>query len=925
VPQQVRQAPSGPLRDPPPPARAPAPPAPLPPATASSPLPAPPPTAGVPAQPVQPAPRPPAAAGAEAGSAANSVPGGAPYPSPSPSLPPHTEVEPEQPEVLVSDNPNVQPSAGSPGSSGDLAGRLRALANSPADAESLRRGLLWVASEVQACEQATRQATEQLAALANRLAAVEAREQTLAQATAGIDSLRREFLWHSGEVQARDDTFVRVRAHMEEAITDLTNFRAQAAERLTRLEGRGGQGADVGSGVAELRDELRRVTGELAAGQQSALAQVAGRTEPLEGALQELRRDVDRVAEQVAVSGQAVRDDLSQQVGAIDGRLKVVETLQNDLDGVYRELDRLSGHLSGGDGLLSEIAQRLLETEEVVAGARRELLELGDERAAMGDRTEELGRRVDATADGMNDLGRRVEEVAEGVDGVGRRIETVAEGVDGVGRRIDVVGERIDKVEERIDVVGERVSAADERVAALAALTSDVEGMYRELDRVAELSLSRDGALAQIADRTTPLEISVATLRQELDRLAVEVRVAQQGALAQVSERVDGVAERVGPLELLVDRVAELGHELSRVSEEAGSAQQAALAATTEQLGLAGRLRALETLPADIEGMYRDFERVAEGAASRDDRQGDVLERQAAVDAALEDVRAEVERLAGQNQATELDLRRRLAGLESITTDLDALYRELGRVTALATEHQDRSASFESTVTGVRESMAELRERIEDERIYTTEQVTGLWARMRAVEGVPAEIDRVAGETEKLAEAVSRALGDANETVDGVARRLEALERLPSELESVMGEIGRLAVAAREREEQVGHVRDRLEPLESTLDQIRDEVSHVRSEMASVGVEESRLTALHERLAKLERLPETVDEALSDLTRGAQELTATQQASLAGANALLQEFNDRLRALEALPADMEGLYAALYRVAASVKSLREVP
>src|SRR5205085_9182306 len=121
-------------------------------------------------------------------------------------------------------------------------------------------------------------------------------------------------------------------------------------------------------------------------------------------------------------------------------------------------------------------------------------------------------------------------------------------------------------------------------------------------------------------------------LRQELDRLAGEVLVAQQGAIGGVAERVDGVAERIGPLELLVDQVAELGHELQRVSEEAGSAQQAALAATTEQLGLAGRLRMLESLPADIEGMYRDFERVAEATAARDNRQGDAIDRQQAVD-----------------------------------------------------------------------------------------------------------------------------------------------------------------------------------------------------------------------------------------------------------------------------------------------------
>ncbi len=445
--------------------------------------------------------------------------------------------------------------------------------------------------------------------------------------------------------------------------------------------------------------------------------------------------------------------------------------------------------------------------------------------------------------------------------------------------------------------------------------------MYRELDRVAELTLSRDSALAQIADRTTPLEISVANLRQGFDRLAGEVMVAQQGVLSGVSDRVDGVADRVGSLELLVEQVAELGQELQRVAEEAGSAQQAALAATTEQLGLAGRLRMLESLPADIEGMYRDFERVAEATAARDDRQGDVFERQLAVDNALADLRAELERVANQGQNTELDLRRRMAGLESVTSDLDALYRELGRVTALATDHEDRSAGFEATISGVRDSLGDLRERIEDERIYTTEQVSGLWARMRAVEGIPTEVERVSTEIEKLAQAVSRALGDSNETLDSVAHRVQTLESLPANLDGLTRDIERLADAARQREEQVDGLRDQIDPLREALVDVRGEIERVRTDITATGA--ARLTELDGRIGHLESLPRTVDDALRDVTRTSEEVAANHQASLASASALLQDFNDRLRALESLPADMEGLYAALYRVAESVKALRE--
>ncbi len=905
----------------------------------------------------------------------------------------------------------------------ELAGRLRALAANPDDPDSMRRGLLWVAGEVQACEQATRQAAQQMAALTSRLAAVEARELDLARTTAGLDSFRREFLWLSGEVQARGEALARANSQIEALTGELADFRHQTGERIAGL-GVGGHPGDVrgeidryaaeatGAGdfadvaraalrgglldgaVRGLHEEMERVAHEVLSGQQAATAQVAARTAPLEGALHELRRELDRVRDEAATTNQAVRAEVADHVAILDQRLQGVETLQRELDGVYRELDRLAGNLSGGDGLITEMAERLLPLEDVLVATRRELHEAREDHVAAAGRVEEVTARVTEMSDEMtrrveevegnvavrvtevsgeltrrveamegdvaarvtevsDDLTRRVLDVENGVaarlaevadvvtlrvlevaDDVTRRVdeiegratqqvEAVAGDVEGVGRRIDVVGERIDMVEERVDMVGERVNTVDERLATLGVLTSDVEGMYRELDRVAELTLSRDGALAQIADRTTPLEISVAGLRQELERLAGEVVVAQQAKLGQVTDRLDAVGDRMGSLELLVDQVAELGHELRRVSEEAGSAQQAALAATTEQLGLAGRLRMLEGLPADIEGMYRDFERVAEAATSREGSQGDALERQAAVDTAIEGLRAELQRIAAEGQSTELDLRRRLASLESLTGDLDSLYRELGRVTALAADHEDRSAAFEVTVAGVRDSLAELRERIEDERIYTTEQVTGLWARMRAVEGVPADIERVTTEAETLAEAVKRAFGDSNETIEAVTRRVQALEDLPADLEVVRREIDGLAETTRLREEQVAGLRDQLEPLETALADVRDQIDGVRTALSSVDEAPARLSEFDNRLAKLEALPVTVDATLRRLTDTAEEVTASHQASLASASLLLQEFNERLQTLEALPADMEGLYAALYRVAESVKTLRE--
>ncbi|MEA2716579.1 MAG: hypothetical protein QOI99_896, partial [Actinomycetota bacterium] len=281
------------------------------------------------------------------------------------------------------------PTEGSPGSSGvppyvpgpdregEIASRLRALAASPGDPESLRRGLLWVAGEVQGCEQATRLATEQIAVLTDRLAALEAREQASSRATAGIDGFRREFLWLSAEVQSRGEALAKANGQIDGLIAELSVFRHQAGQRIEALEMGGGAPGDVraaldrvaveatGAGsfaevaraalrtgqleglVRELHDELEKVTHGVLAGQQTAMAHVAGRTAPLEGALHELRRELDRVADEAATS-QTVGAEVIDRVGGLEQRLKAVEALQGELDGVYRELDRLSGNLAGG-------------------------------------------------------------------------------------------------------------------------------------------------------------------------------------------------------------------------------------------------------------------------------------------------------------------------------------------------------------------------------------------------------------------------------------------------------------------------------------------------------------------------------------------------------------------------------------------------
>ena len=669
------------------------------------------------------------------------------------------------------------------------------------------------------------------------------------------------------------------------------------------------------------------MTHEVLSGQQAAMAQVAGRTAPLEGALHELRRELDRVADEAATTNQAVRAEVADHVAILDQRLQGVETLQRELDGVYRELDRLAGNLSGGDGLITEMAERLLPLEDVVVATRRELHEAREDHVAAAGRVEEVIARVTEMSDEMtrrveevegnvavrvtevsgeltrrveamegdvaarvtevsDDLTRRVLDVENGVaarlaevadvvtlrvlevaDDVARRVdeiegratqqvEAVAGEVEGVGRRIDVVGERIDMVEERVDMVGERVNTVDERLATLGVLTSDVEGMYRELDRVAELTLSRDGALAQIADRTTPLEISVAGLRQELERLAGEVVVAQQAKLGQVGRparrrrRPDGLARAAGrPGRRAGPRAAPgLGGGGQRPAGRPRRHHRAAGAgrAPAHAGGAAGRHRGhVPRLRAGGRGR-RQPAKAARATPSSARPRSTPPSRACGPSSSGSRPRA---RAPSSTCAAGWP-----AWSRSPATSTPSTGSWAGSPPWPPTTRTARPR-FEVTVAGVRDSLAELRERIEDERIYTTEQVTGLWARMRAVEGVPADIERVTTEAETLAEAVKRAFGDSNETIEAVTRRVQALEDLPADLEVVRREIDGLAEAARLREEQVAGLRDQLEPLGTALADVRDQIDGVRTALSSVDEAPARLSEFDNRLAKLEALP----------------------------------------------------------------------
>ena len=150
------------------------------------------------------------------------------------------------------------------------------------------------------------------------------------------------------------------------------------------------------------------------------------------------------------------------------------------------------------------------------------------------------------------------------------------------------------------------------------------------------------------------VEAALADLRHRIDGLAAQTVAGQSAAAAGTAQQLESLRARVGRLETLpaeLERVAgaaTVGQQatvetlravIERLARSTESLQQATLAtarAEMERMGAAAgaRLAALASLPADVQGVYREVDRLAELTAARD--------------AEVAALRAQLERLAAE-------------------------------------------------------------------------------------------------------------------------------------------------------------------------------------------------------------------------------------------------------------------------------------
>lgn len=205
--------------------------------------------------------------------------------------------------------------------------------------------------------------------------------------------------------------------------------------------------------------------------------------------------------------------------------------------------------------------------DESAAQARRRL-----------DRLEERLRQLDFLPLKVSNLNRAVDQLATSQP----RVATpptpprVVSEVDELRRELAATQQRLAALDARVSTTSIAVAVQDEvrryaeRVAAEApAGPLDLEGLYRELDAVAEFVAARAAATAESLERIGPLETAVLDLRRELSRAVAELGAAP--ADADLESRVRAMEARLRTVESSgkrIDRLYSALHDIVRVAPE---------------------------------------------------------------------------------------------------------------------------------------------------------------------------------------------------------------------------------------------------------------------------------------------------------------------------------------------------------------------
>ena len=427
------------------------------------------------------------------------------------------------------------------------------------------------------------------------------------------------------------------------------------------------------------------------------------------------------------------------------------------------------------------------------------------------------------------------------------------------------------------------LGALEERLAALEAVPGSVEALGKairhELERCAGVLFGHDRALGALAARLDAVESSPAVAAAgELEgaegRAApmAPVRTSDEGMalvvdqLDRLSRRLAAVEARVEPLEPLPTVVQALRRAV-RASDglitAESTAREQALAALENQISTEAQARddALRRLVA------QDLDRVSGVSAAQAKGLADVAERLAAAES-------------------------RLAPLDTLPEDVAALSRILRReLDAVVSDNQARDQMLRRALQN------------EIDQLRATSE-----AREALAQGLVSRLDALETRSAEAAQATDQNLGVASARLEALEGRLAVLDRLGAELEVLRDTLGKeleqLRAGGQAHDQLAGELTRRLSSLDGRLarfDPIPGEVQSLRTAMLQDAERTvSALRASEERIGQLSWVPGEFQEArnriiaLSSGLQTAQDRVRQLEGALASTNERLDALRARL-------------------------------
>ena len=454
---------------------------------------------------------------------------------------------------------------------GELTSRLAALeeaATATSELDELRRRLDTLSQQVGAPSEDVSELRAELAALRERLDGF-AERSTEAESTGQLDELssRLAALEEAVAAPKATDELDEIRRELavlsEQAgapAEDVAHLRTELAALALRLD----TIPDHTGSDPELTDRVEQLASEVAAIARAAEAERSQATSRAETVADDLRAEVERLAERVSavqeLAATESTDEHDSRIESLEQRLAERESLDAALGA---RIDEVSDRLGAADELrarLDGVVERV-DTQEAGRAesvAKSELTKLRrDVKEKLGDLEQRVDGLAASTAEGQESVVHGLEEAVAGVQAELRTQRTE------VGDRVDETAREAASLREQLAELRE---VAGERIEAQARAEADL------LRRMEELAGALESGAGAHADLTAALaevraELSMLTARVDApDTATTDAVEAMQAELAEVVDFVRSAQLNTEPDEELRFRIDDLERRLETES-----------------------------------------------------------------------------------------------------------------------------------------------------------------------------------------------------------------------------------------------------------------------------------------------------------------------------------------------------------------------